>query len=338
MKAWGPLLLGVAFAVVGCGKASNQNTSEVPSFEVPQLESQREEFLNRFPVLNELEEEAPPKDPVTGKSPFGVLIWMPKAKEGEATKGGYCSISHFSPGLILTNQHCVMEDKNPKNYFVVFYNKRGRKRFERIVRFEYEGNVEAQDVAVLRIHPDVVEHWDTTEGMAADTSADIGSRNPIDRKVTVWSFNPFEDNHPELVKKFHGPGMRFMPKHCDGSRTRPRLEGIGVKDDGEEFRMPIIHTPSKEKMHWFIDSCDARPVKGNSGSLITDSKDIRKMYGTYHWNIPADQKAAAKFIGFEYRANSGQVQRLSWADLKDRDFYGVGTDLMYLLSLKPGLF
>ncbi len=335
MKSWG-LVCGIVFlqlSVSGCGKGEKVLTG-LPTFDVPVLDSEREEMLHHFPLLNDNEQESAPQDSRSGKSPFGALVYMPKSG-----KGAYCSVAHVSPGKVTTNAHCVDDDSDPGNYFLVFYNKRNWKRYERVISFEFVGKKDSLDVAVLNILPEVAANWDTVSGSPARTLQEVGKVNPTMHQVTLWSFNPFDKNHPELAEKYQRPGMRFTPKHCQASRTRPKLAGIVVDEQGTEVRkVPIVSSVSQEKMHWFVDACDKRPVQGNSGSLITDSQDTSKMMGVYHWNIPVEEKSMSGYGRFEYRGNDNVVSLLEWDDLVDRDFFGVGSDFAYLLSEKPAVF
>jgi len=247
-------------------------------------------------------------------------------------------VAHVSPGKITTNAHCVEQDEKPENYFVVFYNKRNWKRFERVVKIDFIGDSRSLDLAVVRINPGVAKHWDTISGTPLESRGEVGRAIPVNHKVTVWTFNPIEGNHPDLAKKY-GYGMRFTPKHCNASRTRPRLTGfVADPTGGDERRVPIVSGVSQEKMHWFIDACDTKPVKGNSGSLITLAEDIKKTLGVYHWNIPADKASMGEFARFEYRGNDDQAQELEWTDMDTRDFFGVGSDFAYVLSKQAGLF
>jgi hypothetical protein len=334
MRAWGVVCLGVLFVLMGCGQAANTTNTGLPTFDVPKLDEDRERMLTEFPVLDASEEEAPPIDPLTKRSPFGVLIYMPAAG-----KGTFCSTSHVSRGVIAANAHCVDSPSRPSDYFVVYYDKKGFKRFERVVEFQYVGDVNSDDIAILRIAGDAVDAWDNISSPATDTRAEIGHRPAISRNVTVWSFNPFKDNHPDLYLKYAGWGMRFTPRHCLASRTRPKLLGITTDEEGEEVRrIPIVSGASQEKMHYFVDNCDIRPVKGNSGSLITASNDITQKLGVFHWLVPAETTSMNDYNHFIYEGNDQMAQTLSWEDMKHRDFFGVGTDFGFLLAKRPGLF
>jgi hypothetical protein len=333
MGSWGLVSLGLAFVLAGCGSGGNQATG-LPTFEVPKLDSEREQFLASFPLVNDSQEESAPVDPRTGRAPFGALIHM--AAFGQGT---FCSVAHVSPGKVTTNAHCVSRSSRPDEYFVVFYNNRNWKRYERVTGFVYVGSQESDDVAVLQIDPDAARSWDTVSGTPVNSRAEVGQPIPALRKATIWSFNPFKDNHPDLYAKYQGPGMRFTPKHCDASRTRPTLTGISEDEDGQELRrIRIVSGVSQEKIHWFVDACDKRPVHGNSGSLITAADDITQIFGAYHWNIPADRDRMSDYTKFEYRGNNDTAISLSWEDMKGRDFFGVGTDFNTLLGSHPGLF
>lgn len=332
MKSWGFVFLGVAFALAGCGKPGAQNSS-LPTFEVPVLDADREDFLLSFPLLDEHEEEAAPRDPITQKSPFGVLIHM-----STFGKGRFCSLAHVSPGIVTTNAHCVEHDSHPENYFVVFYNQQNWKKFTRVSAFEYVGNSNGDDIAVLRIPKDASDAWDTIGGKAVESQNEVSRLVPVLHKVVVWSFNPFSGNHPELAEKYRGPGMRFTPRHCNASRTEPRITGITLDEAGEVADKTRILSRARAKMHWFVDKCDRRPVQGNSGSLITSAQNISEAMGVFHWLIPYDSEGMKKFNYFDYAGNDNEEQVLSVDDLKKRDFFGVGTDFAYILGFKPGWF
>ncbi len=334
MRLWGWVSLAVLLAFTGCGRNTTEQTGGLPSFIVPKLDADKERLLHDFPLLNDQEEFAPPVDPVTGRAPFGVLVRMPK--DGNGT---YCSVAHVSPGRVTTNAHCVGKDTKPEEYFVIFYNKRGWKRYERVLDFVYVGSTESDDFAVIKVADDVGRNWETVAGRPKNTRAEVGKSSATPHAITLWSFNPFKGNHPELEAKFNGPGMRFTPKQCMGSRTLPQVYGIGQNPaTGEQAKVRIVNPLSVERIHWFVDACDKRPVKGNSGSLITVAGDITQMLGAYHWNVPADPEKMAHFESFEYTGNNGELLKLSWDQMGLRDFYGVATDLSTVLSEHPGLF
>lgn len=55
MRSWGLVSLGLAFVLAGCGLGGNQVTG-LPTFEVPELDADREQFLATFPLLNDSSE------------------------------------------------------------------------------------------------------------------------------------------------------------------------------------------------------------------------------------------------------------------------------------------
>ncbi|MBY0372329.1 hypothetical protein K2X33_16735 [bacterium] len=333
MHLWGALFFVLSFALVGCGKPEPTHAFDLPRFQVPPLESQRIEMLRRFPLVNAQEEESAPMDPVSGRAPFGALVHMPASG-----KGGFCSVAHVTRGFVTANAHCIDEDKDAGNYFVVFYNRRNWKRYERVLSFAYVGNRESLDVAVLKISDDAASSWDTVDGDNIPAERDLENSDAIMHKVIAWTFNPFEKNHPELFERYKGPGMRFYPKHCNAARKPPELFGVGL-NNGKPGKTHIRSPREDVKgMHWFIDDCDGRPVKGNSGSLVTDANDIRKMLGVFHWTVEADEKDQEKFNHFEYKSLDGHEQVLSWEDMSKRVFYGVGSDFTFLFSQAGKVF
>lgn len=320
MGLWGFVLFIGTFLLTACGGPQPTQIFESPRFKVPALEGGRKSLLQHFALVNDFEEENAPVDPATGRAPFGALLHVPL--DG---KLGFCSASHVKAGVVVANAHCVDEDKDPNNYFVVFYNQRNWKRYERITSFDFVGNRDALDIAVLRISPEAAEGWDTVEGSPVNTSQEIEASPAALRKVTVWSFDPIEGNHPHLVDRYQGPGMRFHPKHCDGSRTAPSLVGVAGSK-----KVRIQSRASDSKMHWYVDNCDGRPVKGNSGSLITTTGRIHEILGSFHWVVPYDDKSDGQFSEFEYTGNNGELQHLTPGDMQTRDFYGVGSDFAFL--------
>ena len=334
MRFWGWVCLVLSFVAVGCGRSPDVNSSGVATFLVPKLDSDREEFLHRFPLLNDAEEMSAPRDPQTGKAPFGVLIHMPKLGEGM-----FCSVAHVSPGRVTANAHCIKKDSSPSEYFLVFYNKRNWKRFERIQAFVYIGDAESDDIAVLQVSQSVARNWDTIEGRVVRSQREIDQPVAQSHQVTLWSFNPFGGNHPELEQKYQGPGMRFMPKHCNASRTKPSVTGLAIDEMGVTVnKVKINHSKPQSQMHWFVDACDNRPVKGNSGSLITLRDDISRVVGAYHWNIPQSPEYRGQFNRFEYTGNDGALTVLGWEDFEKRDMFGVAIDFEYILGQHPRIF
>ncbi len=332
MRSWGRVCVGVCFVfLTACG--NEKGGKGLPTFEVPELGIDQQAFLADFPLLDDSEREAPPFDRASGRAPFGVLIHMP-----ETGLGSFCSSAHISQGFVTTNAHCVDEDSQPGNYFVVFYNRDGAKRYERVVERTYVGNRRSNDVAVLRLQGVESHTWDTVGGAAVETRVDVAQRPVQGRQVTVWSFNPFEGNHPKLFRKYARPGMRFAPRHCASSRTRPKIIGIRESEDGEELgRTQIIAGEAQERAHHFIDACDSRPVRGNSGSLVTENGSLSRILGVFHWIVPADVSSMDRFDSFEYQGNDNQPVRLNWEDMKRRDFFGVATDFGLLRGLIPGM-
>jgi hypothetical protein len=334
MRSWGRVCVGVCFFfLVACGN-ENRSGRGIPTFVVPELDVDRQAFLADFPLLDDSENEAPPRDPVSGRAPFGVLIHMPKLG-----LGSFCSLAHISQGFVSTNAHCVDYDSQPANYFAVFYNKDGLKRYERVVERTYVGDRKSNDVAVLRLQGVESHAWDTVGGVGVETRPEV-SKKPVEgRQVVVWSFNPFEGNHSKLFRKFARPGMRFAPRRCTSSRTNPKITGIREAEGGEELgRMRIIASGVQESTHHFLDACDSRLVQGNSGSLITDGSSTSQILGVFHWVVPVDVESMGQFGSFEYQGNDNQAIRLSWEDLNHRDFFGVASDFGLLLAQIPGVF
>ncbi len=332
MKSWGLVCLGALFALAGCGKPG-VDPQGLPTFKVPPLDKDREKFLQTFPLIDEHDQEAPPFDPVTKKSPFGVLVHMPSSGYGK-----FCSLAHASPGVVTTNAHCVVQDPSIANYFVVYYDRQGEKRFSRVESFDYVGNVDADDIAILRISSDAKESWDTIGGKAVQSAAEVGKRIPVLHKVVLWSFNPIKGNHPELEKEYGPVGMRFTPRTCDASRSEPRLKGIITDEAGEVTRKVNIQANRGDlKLHWFVDHCNIRPIKGNSGSLFTEASDISRPLGVFHWVIPYDEVGMSKYHHFEYAGNDNVHHEISTEEARANDLFGVGTDFSYILGLRPGL-
>jgi hypothetical protein len=173
-------------------------------------------------------------------------------------------------------------------------------------------------------------------GVFADekmTEAEINQTPRATHEVVVWTFNPLEGNHPDLAEKYQGPGMRFAPKHCLASRTVPSL--VGWQEEGDR-KIRIRTEKGNAALHWFLDECDFRLVHGNSGSLITEAKNISRALGTFHWTVPFDKQGLGIFRYFEYTGNRNRTGILSPDEMEKRDFYGVGTDFFRVLRLQPG--
>lgn len=291
-------------------QSQDAQTADVAQFDEAPMDSvAREQYLRDFALLNAAGDERPPIDPVSGTSPFGVLLRMPKSGRVSA-----CTVSHVRPGKILTNAHCVWGYRtlSAGGFFLVFYDKAGRKVHLPVEGFEYVGKPRADDIAVLRISADAAAKWDTVKGV------------PANRKeahyATVWAFDPIDPDSSPGQK--YARGMIFSPRQCLASRRLPKLEGI--KENGERVNI-LADTDARESLHVFIDGCTKELGNGNSGALITGAYGISELAGVYHWGIKPTDGSIARYPQLEYTGNGGEPRILSSNVVSE--IFGVGFSL-----------
>lgn len=327
MSRWGSVLVLGICLLSACSKNSARDNSTT-SFDVPVLDADRQSFLANFPLLDINGDMRPP---VVGNSrewPLGALIYMPPSG-----RGGFCSVSHVSSGKVAANAHCVMEDGRAYNYFVVYYDRNGRKAFDRVKTIDYQGNSETDDVAILSLTETGESRWHVINAKIVPTNQDAGLLPPVNEAVTIWSFNPTPENHPDLYAKYKGPGMKFEPKSCSVSRTAPRVFGVQKDALGNVVSRINIRTRAQERLHLFVDACSKRMVKGNSGSLISEASNFQRVLGVYHWIVSVNER----YSTVEYTGNNGQQLEFSPEHIDVSGIYGVGTAFEAAFANKPTL-
>lgn len=317
MQRWGILLhIGVCLISAACSLDSSRN-SDITGFDVPRLDQDRQAFLRNFPLLDVNGQMKPPMVAATGKWPMGALIYLPPSG-----RGGFCSVSHIAPGKVAANAHCVEQDGRAYNYFVVFYDVKGQKTYDQVKAIEYQGSSSSDDLAVLSLSKTGEDRWHVLHAKIFPTQASAGAQPPIVEKVSIWAFNPTP-----------GPGMKFEPRSCSVSRTAPRVVGITKDVSGNETARVSIGSTAQERLHLFVDGCDEKMVKGNSGSLISASADYSRVLGVYHWIVMPDKR----YSTVEYTGNNGQpVNRLP-DEISNNGMYGVGTAFEAAFANRPSL-
>ena len=339
------LCLGSLLAFVGCSLDDFAPNSDQPSFEAPMDPADREALLEHFPLLDQAQNPAPAYEPTTHTAPFGVLVLMMK------TDGYYCSASHIVPGRVVTNAHCVNHPgAAPSDYSVVFYNHQGTEVHYQVQDFRYVGDTNADDIAVLDIADEAANEWDSAGDAQLPTDKlipDPPMSTPADHQefaVRLWSFDPFVDRQD--VEYDNGKfgiedevGMIFSPRKCQGSRTLPTVQGVVLNGDGSINHVQTF--PANQlnpRIHVFLDQCDRAPIRGNSGSLITDRDNFTAKVGVYHWAYSPTDTTKVNFNYYNYTGNDGTTHQLTLQQLKGGLFFGVGTVFESELLAHPALF
>ena len=223
------------------------------------------EFLQRHFELRYRDNVKNPAETTDKIWPFAALL------EVSGTNTNLCTATHIEEGLVVTAAHCVRRriDLSASNYFLIFFDKNGKKQVHTISEFGYVGSETSDDIAYLKIAPTTSQHWHVWDGeLDRTTESDIGARPPELANVALWSFDPYGLGPTSL-------GAALNPRTCLASRTKPMITRESEKDvdhsawDGVRF---------DESEHVFMDHCDRPVIQGNSGALITNLK-TRTMIG-----------------------------------------------------------
>lgn len=320
------LFFFILFVLAGCGAKSEMGPERPLELDdVPPMDQKsRETYLRSFPLLNEEFRPGPPRDPSTGRAPFGVLLKLPSVG-----KVGACSAAHVSRGVLVTNSHCVggAVRSGVGSFHFVYYGKENTKRYGSVEEFLYLGNGRRDDVALMKIDARSADDWDTIDSAVAKKSELAGQRPAPSENVIVWGFDPVDSRVNLPSAESRKGGMRFSPRVCLASRTQPTLVGLAGSD-----RTPIQISLTDEKVHFFLDECDRPLMQGNSGSLITSGDVFRRMWGVYHWAVTPTEAALKRFGAFEYTGNNNRPLRVERIGLT-AEFFGVGSAFEHLSEL-----
>ncbi len=268
------LLIVIAF-VSGCGGGAVSGSR--PGMSVEQL-------INNFVLLNEYSEPLAVRDPATGLSPYGAMVYA-KDKSDRI----YCSVTHVAAGIISTASHCVENFRNllPTDFYVFFYsNETGRLEVTTLESAIYIGQQDFDDIAILRIPEARAKEWDVYGSPLAKTVRRFAS-SAIDNKVQPELEKPAIEN--VTIRSFRpiaNPGMMFAPLHCQASRTLPWVAkdgGKGAPLDAKKYVAP--NKRLDPSTHLFVNNCDATTVYGNSGASITSDR-TGQLLGVFDWNLP----------------------------------------------------
>lgn len=227
------------------------------------------QILNNFVLLNEHGELAPPKDPATGLSPFGALVF---AKD----KGDriFCSLTHVSETIVSAAAHCFAnyQSAKPSDFYVFYYsNRTGKMEMTPLEKVEYVGDEDYDDIAFARLPRGPAKEFDVYRPRFSN-SVRRSQMSGVEH-VTIWSFIPLAN-----------PGMMLKPIHCVGSPNQPWTwsgEGPAEKYTSDTKRLD-------PKIHLFIDSCDNTTLLGNSGAAVTTDSD-GALAGIFDWNLAKDK-------------------------------------------------
>jgi len=278
----------------------------------PMAPFERENYLNSFPLTNLSGIEAAPRISEDGIAPFGVLLKLPQDAQVSA-----CSVTHLSPGWLVTNAHCVngFRSLGAQNFFVVYYNKENQRVHIPLESIGFLGDLGLNDVAILKISEAHAKTWDSLSA----TAGNMRSLNTMG-DVTLWGFDP-------ITLPDGGSAMAFSPKHCLASREKPDVQGIKPDETKTSVLTQVRLEPDH---HIFVDHCSAPLVPGNSGSLITVAKAPTQILGVHQWAITPTEDA--KFLtAFEYVGNQRIVEFLPNPPPQGF-FFGVGSVLRWKTS------
>lgn len=309
----------------GCGNGLDTD-ADLPRFDVPD-QAKRSQFLEEFPLLDASGNEAPFLDPVTGKAPFGAMVYMPLSG-----KGAYCTLTHARMGEVLVNAHCVEDDSDPSNYFIIFYGHDGQKKVYRIGNFISVGSSENKDYARLRISNRAANEFDTLNANMVSTASEIQAEPPVVHRVSVWSYDPLY-RHADVYSRYNHAGMMAKGSNdCDMSRTKPVV--LAMSANGAT-QTPISSPTVNTEYHVIVDNCTKELVGGNSGSLITAQGNPSIVYGTYHWAILPGDKTLQTYPCFDYTGNRSVDKQFCPSKNSSGDLpslFGVGTSLAEIFN------
>lgn len=291
-------------------------------------------IANAFVLLDESGNEAAAKTP-SGISPFGALVSV-----GE--RGGACTATHLGAGRVVTAAHCV---HSGMPHFVIFHNKEGKKVAFQTDKTLYVGD-DSFDIAVFAIPDEASAQWDAAgaEVRALASVPDKGSDPDVG--VTAWSYTPLA-SVPEYASKYAGQmGMVFTPNRCLASRVKPSIELYrreGKKKKKLVGKFSFASSIDADR-HAFLDGCQRKIVKGNSGSLVTFSNNFSHKLGILHCTIAETRQiwdelkekglTDRKGVELYLHGVDDKLQRVSW----DRGAFLVGSASLFdvLQRLSPG--
>ncbi len=314
-------------AVSACGNNNNSNLQSGTANTPLPANTTRLQFIEQFPVLNSDQTLSRPLIQGVGTTPVGVLLgFLPD------NTVSYCTITHITPGRVLTNAHCVESDSNPLDYYVLFYNQAGQQISTGVVDFRSVGSSQNADYAVLDIPSVAAAQWDTA-GAQLNVLGGINAQPAQSVPVTIWSFDPINTQdangnyiYSNLYQQYNQhAGMILNPKTCSGSRTIPQVYGYGGQSsqDGTAITAAQVNA----NIHVMLDGCTVNggmnPVHGNSGSLMTIAGNFNLKVGVYHWGIGLSDPTV--YGSYQYFGNANQWLTLQpYAGL---EFYQVGTSI-----------
>ncbi|MBI4404855.1 MAG: hypothetical protein HY537_11875 [Deltaproteobacteria bacterium] len=247
----------------------------------------RQEYAEKFQLLDENGNEHAAIEKTSLKSPFCFLLTMMKNNII-----GHCSCAHIIKGIISTNAHCIAVEEAldiQKDYIIISYRK--NRPSERVmihpVSLKYVGDEDKDDIALLSISEEHSNEIDVFPGSLSDISK-------VSESITVWAFDPFG------MRSKYAFGAKFVPKkftyasrkaHKGQKMISPRNTRTPPYEKWEPLDGYTAKTKERKsllldsKHHIFVDK-DTRPIiEGNSGSLITDL-GFTKALGVIHWQIP----------------------------------------------------
>lgn len=261
----------LSLLLAGCGGSMGGGVDySVPTYRSPRA-NVHETFARDFRITNKAGASVIPSDP-NGEHPFGVLLVF---VGGDRFK--QCSATHLVSGKVVTNAHCIDASVSASNYFLVFYDKYGRKTYAKASSIGFVGTEGKTDFAVVHIGRTDADRWDTAGSYIKDTSSLIDGTVPRDTfGVTIWSFDP---------GSAHGQSVEvsvWNPNRCKGSRTLPKADGVDIL--GTKTKLTFAAKTSRDVI---VDQCDRETIGGNSGSLVTETgtfaNKIGVFWGGYVW-------------------------------------------------------
>lgn len=278
-----------------------------------------------------------------GITPFGALVaWEPSGRVG------LCSVTHISPGVVLTAAHCIKTELGAQQHFVLFYGKDALRHQIALTSFRFIGTG-TMDVAIATISGEDAKLWDAA-GSELKSFDERELANAFkDQSVTLWSYTPLT-NYPDLMRRYpDSAGMVFSPNRCRASRVMPKIE-VMTEDPTTQKATKVgeVHLVGSgkidEKTNIFLDDCSGRIVTGNSGSLITSASAFSKKVGVLHlfvtdkdklWKDLESLSRSRGKLNYYYRGNDDRPKPISWGY---GDFWiGAGIILETLIKNNPRL-
>ncbi len=257
---------------------------------------------------------------VNGKSPFGVLISF--AKLGEIA---YCSVSHLTRRKVALASHCIKSDAKAVDLYFLFFDHNGKKLVTRGEKILHRGKPETADIALVLVDGRA-DSWDCVNGTIEDTAADrIKPLGESSHSVSIWGF---DHGHKGSIRM-----MSFRERTCRLFRPVPMVKETTKAGAHDSWDFTKIYDT---RVTFFMDSCSADTISGNSGALVTDSNDLKKVHGVFVGSYHLGKAWKEDHFRLAYRGSSGMFTELT--ESKDQILFDRGSSFDYLKALTPAVW